>query len=155
MLKEDREDNSEINHPVPQDSSDKDEEERKESTLGISEHSANIESVVNNENGLGLLSWTDEQEEQEYFNQNRWCSFVGGTEDVDTTTLLENRLADLGGDIVGTHNRDLVLFLYSGKMGIIMKENKLKIHADSGKILENDRETGENFYEFLVSIRRK
>ena len=34
-------------------------------------------------------------------------------------------------------------------MAIIMKENKLKIHAESGEILENDREIGENFYEFL------
>ena len=42
-----------------------------------------------------------------------------------------------------------MLFLYSGEMGIIMKENKLKIHANSGEIIENDRETGENFYEFL------
>ena len=68
---------------------------------------------------------------------------------MDAVTLFENRLADLGVDVVGTHNRDLVLFLYSGVMGIIMKENKLKIHADLGEILENDRETGENFYEFL------
>ena len=42
-----------------------------------------------------------------------------------------------------------MLFLYSGEMGIIMKENKLKILANSGEIIENDRETGENFYEFL------
>ena len=42
-----------------------------------------------------------------------------------------------------------MLFLYSGEMGIIMKENKLKINANSGEIIENDRETGENFYEFL------
>ena len=68
---------------------------------------------------------------------------------MDAVTLFENRLADVGVDVVGTHNRDLVLFLYSGVMGIIMKENKLKIHADLGEILENDRETGENFYEFL------
>ena len=75
--------------------------------------------------------------------------FVGGTEDVDAITLFENRLADLGVDVVGTHNRDLALSLYSGEMGIIMKENKLKIHADSGEILENNRETRENFYKFL------
>ena len=73
----------------------------------------------------------------------------GGTEDVDAITLFENRLADLGVDVVGTHNRDLVLFLYFGEMGIIMKENKLKIHVDFEEVLENDRETGENFYEFL------
>ena len=30
-----------------------------------------------------------------------------------------------------------------------MRENKLKIHADSGEIFEKDRETGENFYESL------
>ena len=72
--------------------------------------------------------------------------FVGGTEDVDTLTVFENSLPDLGVDVVGTYNRDLMLFLYSGEMGIIMKENKLKIHADSGEILENDRETRENFY---------
>ena len=42
-----------------------------------------------------------------------------------------------------------MLFLYSGEMGIIMNENKLKIHANSGEIIENDRETGENFYESL------
>ena len=70
---------------------------------------------------------------------------------MDTVTVFENRLADLGLDVVGSNNRDLVLFLYSGKMAIIMKENKLKIHADSGEILENDKETGENFYEFLRS----
>ena len=65
--------NNEINHPVPQDSYDeKDEKERKEVTLSINEHFANIESVTNNENGLGLLPVTDEQEEQEYFDQNRW-----------------------------------------------------------------------------------
>ena len=64
--------NNEINHPVPQDSYDeKDEKERKEVTLSINEHFANIESVTNNENGLGLLPVTDEQEEQEYFDQNR------------------------------------------------------------------------------------
>ena len=34
-------------------------------------------------------------------------------------------------------------------MAIIVKENKLKIHADSGEIIENNRETRENFYEFL------
>ena len=34
-------------------------------------------------------------------------------------------------------------------MSITMKENKLKIQADSGEIIENDRETGENFYKFL------
>ena len=79
MFKEDWEDNSKINYPKPQDSSDKDdEEERKEATLGISEHFANIESVVNNENGLGLLPTVDEQEEHEYFDQNKWCFFVGG-----------------------------------------------------------------------------
>ena len=39
---------------MPQDSSDEeDEEERKEATLGINEDIANIESVVNNETGLG------------------------------------------------------------------------------------------------------
>ena len=71
--------NNEINRPVPQDSSDKkDEKERKEATLDINEHFANIESVVNNENGLGLLPAIDEQEEQEYFDQNRWRFFVGG-----------------------------------------------------------------------------
>ena len=150
MFKEDWGDNSKINYPKPQDSSDKeDEEERKEATLGISEHFANIESVVDNENGLGLLPTIDEQEEQEYFDQNRWCFFVGGTEDLDAVTVFENHLADLGLDVVGSNNRDLVLFLYSGKMAIIMKENKLKKHADSGEILENDRETGENFYKFL------
>ena len=57
-------------------------------------------------------------------------------------TVFENRLADLGVDVAGTYNGDLVLFLYSGEMAIIMKENKLKIHADSGEIIEN-------FYEFL------
>ena len=150
LFQEDGEDNSEINYPVPQDSSDeKDEEDRKEATLGIKERFENIESVVNNENGLGLLPTTDEQEEQEYFDQNRWCFFVGGTENVDAVTVFENRLAHLGLDVVASNNRDLVLFLYSGEMTIIMKENKLKIHADSGEILENDRETGENFYEFL------
>ena len=70
---------------------------------------------------------------------------------MDAVTVFENRLADLGLDVVGSNNRDLVLFLYSGKMAIIMKENKLKIHADSGEILENNKETGENFYEFLRS----
>ena len=68
---------------------------------------------------------------------------------MDAITLFENRLADLGVDVVGTHNRDLALSLYSGEMGIIMKENKLKIHADSGEILENNRETREKFYKFL------
>ena len=54
LFKEDQKDNSEINYPVPQDSSDEeDEEERKEATLGINEHIANIESAVNNETGLG------------------------------------------------------------------------------------------------------
>ena len=75
--------------------------------------------------------------------------FVGGTEDVDALTVFENSLPDLGVDVVGTYNRDLMLFLYSGEMGIIMKENKLKIHADTGEIFENDRETGENFHKFL------
>ena len=117
--------------------------------LGINEHFPNIESVVNNENGLGLLPAIDGQEEQEYFDQNRWRFFEGGTEDMDALIVFENCLADLGVDVAGTHNRDLVLFLYSGEMGIIMKENKLKIHADSGEIIENDRETGESFYEFL------
>ena len=71
--------NNEINHPVPQGSSDKEgEEERKEVALGINEHFANIESVVNNENGLGLLPATDEQEEQEYFDQNKWYFFCRG-----------------------------------------------------------------------------
>ena len=74
---------------------------------------------------------------------------LGGTEDMDALTVFENCLADLGADVAGTQNRDLVLFLYSGEMGIIMKENKLKIHADSGEIIENDREAGENFYELL------
>ena len=68
---------------------------------------------------------------------------------MDAVTVFENRLADLGVDVAGTHNRDLALFLYSGEMGIIMKENKFKIHVDSGEIIENDIETGENFYEFL------
>ena len=67
---------------------------------------------------------------------------------MDALTVFENCLADLGVDVAGTHCRDLVLFLYSGEMGIIIKENKLKIHADSGEIIENDRETGENFYKF-------
>ena len=58
---------------MPQDSSDeKDEKERKEATLGINEHFANIESVVNSENGLGLLPVIDKQEQQEHFDQNRW-----------------------------------------------------------------------------------
>ena len=68
---------------------------------------------------------------------------------MDAVTVFENRLADLGLDVVESNNRDLVLFLYSGEMAIIMKENKLKIHVYSGEILENDRETRENFYEFL------
>ena len=34
-------------------------------------------------------------------------------------------------------------------MAIIMNENKVKIHANSGKIFENDREVGEDVYEFL------
>ena len=38
LLKENWEDNSEINHPVPQDSSDEENEERKEATFGINEH---------------------------------------------------------------------------------------------------------------------
>ena len=71
--------NSEINHPVPQDSNDEeDDKERKEATLRINEHNANTESTVNNKNGLGLLPAIDEQEEQEYFDQNRWHFFVGG-----------------------------------------------------------------------------
>ena len=118
LFNEDGEDNSEINYPVPQDSSD---EEDEGEITGI----------------------------QEYFDQNRWRFFVGGTEDVDAVTVFENCLSDLGLDVVGSNNRDLVLFLYSGEMAIIMKENKLKIHVDSGEILENDRETRENFYEFL------
>ena len=68
---------------------------------------------------------------------------------MDAVTVSENRLADLEVDVAGTHNRDLVLYLYSGEMAIIMKENKLKIHVESGEIIENGRETGENFYEFL------
>ena len=62
--------------------------------------------------------------------------FVGGTEDVDALTVFENSLPDLGVDVVSTYNRDLMLFLYSGEMGIIMKENKLKIHADTGEFLK-------------------
>ena len=66
MFKENREDNSEVNHSVFQDSSDEeDEEERKKAILGINEHFANIESAINNENRLGLLPTIDEQEEQE------------------------------------------------------------------------------------------
>ena len=43
-----------------------------------------------------------------------------------------------------------MLFLYSGEMAIIIKENKPKIHADQlREILQNNKETGENFYEFL------
>ena len=68
---------------------------------------------------------------------------------MDAVTVFENHLADLGLNVVGSNNRDLVLFLYSGEMVITMKENKLKIHADSGEILENDRETGEKFHELL------
>ena len=75
--------------------------------------------------------------------------FCREAEDMDAVTVFENRLADLGVDVAGTHNRDRVLFLYSREMAIIMKENKLKIHADSGENIENDRETGENFYGFL------
>ena len=53
LFKQDREDNNEINYPVPQGSNgEKDEEKRKESTLGINQHFANIESIVNNENGF-------------------------------------------------------------------------------------------------------
>ena len=49
--------NSEINHPVPQDSNDEeDDKERKEATLRINEHNANTESTVNNENGLGVIA---------------------------------------------------------------------------------------------------
>ena len=71
--------NSEINHPVPQDSNDEeDDKERKEATLHINDQFANTESIVNNENGLGLLPAIDEQEEQEYCDQNRWHFFVGG-----------------------------------------------------------------------------
>ena len=66
---------------------------------------------------------------------------------MDVVAVFQNSLADLGVDIAGTHNIDLVLFLYSSEMAIIMKENKLKIHSDSGEIIENDRETGENFYD--------
>ena len=68
---------------------------------------------------------------------------------MDAVTVFENSLADLGVDVAGTLNRDRVLFLYSGEMSIIMKENKLKIHVDSGEMIENNRETGENFYGFL------
>ena len=75
--------NNEINHPVPQDSSDEeDEKERKEATLGINEHFANIESVVNNENDMGLLPAIDEQEDQEYFDQNKWRFFVKGVQKI-------------------------------------------------------------------------
>ena len=68
---------------------------------------------------------------------------------MDAVTVFENSLADLGVDVAGTLNRDRVLFLYSCEMSIIMKENKLKIHVDSGEMIENNRETGENFYGFL------
>ena len=61
LFKEDRKDNSEINYPVPEDSSDKeDEEERKKATLGINKHFTKIESIVNNESGLTLLPTIDE-----------------------------------------------------------------------------------------------
>ena len=117
---------------LPQDSSDEeDEKERKEATLGINEHFANIESVINNQNCLGLLPAIDEQEEQEYFDQNKQCFFVGGTEDIDAVTVFDSPLPDLVVDVAGTHNRDLMLFLYSGKMATIMKESKLKIHASN------------------------
>ena len=131
-----------------QDSSDKeDKEERKEATLGITEHFANIELVVNNENGLELLPTIEGMEEQGYFDQNRLHFFIGGTEDVDAVTVFENHLAELESDVVGSNNRQLILFLYSGEMAIIIKNSK--IHTEFGEILKNDRETGENFYEFL------
>ena len=65
---------------------------------------------------------------------------------MDAVTVFDNRLANLGVDVAGTHKWDLVLFLYSGEMAIVMKENKRKIHAISGEIIENDRETWKKFF---------
>lgn len=45
-----------INHPVGLDSSDDEEVERKEATLVINKHFANIESGVNNKNVIGLAN---------------------------------------------------------------------------------------------------
>ena len=33
----------------------------------------------------------------------------GGTEDMDAVTVFENRLADLGIDVAGTHNRQAII----------------------------------------------
>ena len=64
-----------INQPLGFDSSDNEGEERKEATLGINEHFANIESIVNNENRVGLANLyenPDGFDNYDLFKEERW-----------------------------------------------------------------------------------
>ena len=70
--------------------------------------------------------------------------FVGGTEDEDAITVFENRLAEEGLD-VGS-NRYFIFYLCHSKVAIIMDRNNLKIHAQTGEIIHNNREVDENIY---------
>ena len=64
---------------------------------------------------------------------------------MDAVTVFENRLADLGLDVVWSNNRDLVLFLYSEEMAIIMTGNKLKIQRTLEKFLKTAEKPEETF----------
>ena len=48
-------------------------------------------------------------------------------------------------------NKEFGDFLISGLVRQVMTENKLSIHVESGDIFYENRNTGENFYNFLLA----
>ena len=48
-------------------------------------------------------------------------------------------------------NKEFGAFLISGLGRQVMTENKLSIHVESGDIFYENRNTGENFYNFLLA----
>ena len=65
----------------------------------------------------------------------------------DAREVFKNRVREFQLDLFP--NYDLLHYMQMRQMKRIMEENRITIHAISGKIIVGEVETGENFYDFL------
>ena len=126
-----------LKEPQVEDSED---EGKKEADSSLNKHYEKIESAVNNEGRLG------EEIDDDFapLDEQGWLMYSGGQENAEKFEGEVRRR-----QLTSFVNNELVDYLKTLEGQNVLQSNRLSIHTESGEILLDDRETDENFYEFL------
>ena len=126
-----------LKEPEVEDSED---EGKKEADSSLHKHYEKIESTVNKEGRRG------EEIDDDFapLDEQGWLMYSGGQENAEKFEGEVRRR-----QLTSFVNNELVDYLKILEGQNVLQSNRLSIHIESGEILLDDRETDENFYEFL------